>query len=111
MSKIELSKYFPDNVVNIIYNKIYSTSSSRIELSKHFPDDVVKLIQGKLLPEKIENFYNVLQELLNKHYNTDNKQYCLKCHIIGCEHLMVVFAQNYNILRIMSGLSGLSFST
>jgi len=111
MSKIELSKYFIDDIVYIIYNKIYSTGSSRIELFKYFLDDIVKIIQSKLLPDKITSCYDVLQELLNKHYGTNDQQYCLKCNSESCEHLLVIFAKNYNMLRIMSGVGGLAYST
>lgn len=110
MSKIELKRYFYNDIIEIIYNKIYSTGSSRIELEKHFPDEIIKLIQSKLLPDKTSR-YVILQELMNKYYNTDGEQYFLKCNKTGCGHLIKIYVMNYNVLRIMSGMSGLAYST
>ena len=111
ISLIDLTDHLPNEIVKIIYDKIYSTGSSRIILSKHFPDEILRLIQSKLLPDKITSCYKVLQELINKYYNTIDKQYCLKCNVTSCDHLMTIYAQNYNILRIISGCAGLAFST
>lgn len=83
---------------------------SRLALSKYLPNELIRVINYKLLPDKPSK-YDLFQEMLNKYNNTNNKHYCLKCQESSCLHLVHVYASNYNILRIMSGLSGLSYTS
>ena len=110
----KLSQHLPDVIIILIQNKVIDGNPKRIiihkELSRHLPDVIIKIIQSYLLPCKA-NRYVLLQELLNKYFNTCDKQYCLKCNSTTCVHLITVFAQNYNVIRIMSGISGLYYAT
>ena len=48
--------------------------------------------------------------MLNNYNNTTNKHYCLKCQKTSCFHLVHIYASNYNVLKIINGISGLSYA-
>ena len=120
MSRIALAKHLPDDLVRVIYYKLYAKRKPvRNSLLKHFPDVLVRIIQSKLLPEKITNRNKLFQHVLANYSRNPapiSNIYCLRCNlsITNCYHIdrsAAIYSLNYNVMRIMSGSAGLAYST
>lgn len=98
---------------------------ARVILNKYFPEEITRLILEKTLPDKNTERDSLFQNIITKHHNkvfdNDVWTFCLKCNLPlnRCHHLSIqdrennnlhTYAVNYNIMRIMSGMSGLRFS-
>lgn len=133
-TRYHLSKYFPNDIVREIQKlllPILPISNKRIKYSLfqsiiQFYNYKRYVRKKKYVNKKEFNVKNIIKYFnLHKQINSKTnydfyKTYCVKCNkrINKCEHddpyepstNINMFATNYNIMRIMDGISGLSFS-
>lgn len=96
------------NAIKTVEEKSCMADIIKKMLNKHLIDDVSDIICSYLEPNKIikiEHNYNSKNEVKVKHDNIESVLYC-----VSCLTFVVFYGLDYNVLRVMEGMSGLAYA-